>query len=247
MAINLNLNRRSAPGSGLLGLDVVQNMKDSHWKHRLVGFMLASLITLITSVADAQQPSKVDEKQVRLWIEQLANLSPARKHRGDADEDRLTDKEEMDLGLVKTAYRKLTNNFQAALPHLVEHIDDKRYSFPREHPSSSYYENQSVGDACRSIIDRKLLLRNPMVSDSRDIAVWHSLPIDKQWFQRVRGMSLFEMQLDSLDWLLKQPPPERVGASEWKSELSEVRQFRNKFFSDGKPVDHEFGPPIRGK
>jgi hypothetical protein len=56
------------------------------------------------------------------------------------------------------------------------------------------------------------------------------------------------MQLDSLDWLLKQPPPKRVGdTSEWKSETSDVRQFRNRFFSDGKPVDHEFGPPIRGK
>lgn len=209
--------------------------------------MRVSLIALITSVADGQQPHKVDEKQVQLWIEQLANLSPARKHRGDADEDRLTDKEEMDLGLVKTAYRKLTTNFQAALPHLVEHIDDKRYSFPREHPSSGYYENQSVGDACRSIIDRKLLLRNPMVTDSRGIAVWHSLPIDKQWFQRIRGMSLFEMQLDSLDWLLKQPPPKRVDTSDWRSVLADVRKFRDKFSSDGKAIDDEFGPPIRGK
>jgi len=225
----------------------MQNTKYTDWKPRLVGFMLASLITWITSVADGQQPSKIDDKQVHLWIEQLANLSPARKHRGDVDEDRLTDKEEMDLGLVKTAYKKLTNNFQAALPHLVEHIDDKRYSFPREHPSSGYYENQSVGDACRSIIDRKLLLRNPMVSDSRDIAVWLSLPIDMQWFQRVRGMSLFGMQLDSLDWLLKQPPPERVDASDWKSALADVRKFRNQFFSNGKAIDDEFGPPIRGK
>lgn len=209
--------------------------------------MLSSLITWIPSVADGQQPTTIDETQVHLWIEQLANLSPARTHRGDVGADSLTDKEDMDLGLVKIAYRKLTKNFQAALPHLVEHIDDKRYSFPREHPSSGSYENQSVGDACRSIIDRKLLLRNPMVTDSRGISVWLSLPIDRRWFQRVRGMSLFEMQLDSLDWLLKQPPPERVGASEWKSELSDVRKFRAKFSSDGKPVDHEFEPPIRGK
>ena len=195
----------------------------------------------------AEPPPEPDKALIRLWIEQLANLSPGREHNGDVGQDRLTDKEQMDLELVEQAYRKLTKHFLATLPQLVEHIGDKRYSFPREHPSSGFYENQSVGDACQSIIDGKLLLRNPMILNRGDKAVWRKLPVDKDWLQRVRKMSLFEMQLDSLDWLLRQAPLPQVDNSEWKSKMAEVRTFRNEFHAKGKPVDEEFGPPIRGK
>jgi hypothetical protein len=86
-----------------------------------------------------------------------------------------------------------------------------------------------------------------MLVDHRGIAVWHGLPIDKEWYSRVKAMTLFEMQVDSLDWILKQPPGRGISKEEWAEELKAVRSFRDEFVAKGKAVDEVLSPPIEGK
>lgn len=209
-------------------------------------FILLLTILLISRTSSAQKnEAKPDDAQIKSWIEGLANAGSKRAF-SDPD-DRLTPQELENLKPVRAAYKNLTKHFTIALPLLIKNRNDVRYSYPQEHPSSGVFENQTVGAACRSIIQRKVLLQNPMVIDSRFIAVWHTLPIDRAWYEKSKGQSLYEIQRDALDWLLKQPPPEQVDPSLWKDELAEVRKYRDEFVKGGTAIDETFGPAIQGR
>lgn len=209
--------------------------------------LLATLLAIpIYSQSLAQVgPTEPDEAQIRRWISELANTSPERRFQGP--NDRLTPEERDALKPVQRAYENLTRHFLSALPYLVEGMNDQRFSYPQEHPTSGVFENQTVGDACRNIIQRKVLPLNPSVIDDRGIAVELRYPISKQWYSRARGQSLFQMQVEALEWALKQGPPARVSKEEWGKEQARVRAFQKDFIGKGKAIDETFGPPIEGK
>ena len=205
------------------------------------------ILSLIASIfnAVAEQDDIPNDRQIRSWVDELANGLPARRF--ETPNDRLTKQERESLKKVQTAYRQLTKHFILALPVLVEHLDDKRYSFPSEHPTSGVFQIQTVGDACHSIVQRKLLIRNPVFIDTRDIAVALEMPIDGEWYKRVSKMSLFAMQVDSIDWLLKQPKISRVSDEPWNEAMTKIREFRTDFVRKGEAEDSVFGPAIEGK
>lgn len=207
--------------------------------------LLAFLVPSACLTALAEDPPAPDAVQIRSWINDLANSQKQRKFR--TPEDRLTAEERKSLEPVKKAYAQLSKHFVVSLPYLVESLKDERFSYPEKHPSSDVFENQSVGAACRRIIEKKLLLQNPKLADDRGIAVWRNLPVNKEWYSRVKAMTLFEMQVDSLDWLLKQPPLRGVSKEAWDEELKAVRSYRDKFVAEGKAVDEVLLPPIEGK
>lgn len=206
---------------------------------------LAIVVSSVCLTALAEDPPAPDAVQIRSWINDLANSQPQRKY--SSPSDRLTAAERKSLEPVKKAFAHLSKHFVVSLPYLIESLGDKRFFYPSKHPSSGVFRNRNVGDACRSIIDQKLLLQNPIVVDDRNIGVWDSLPIDKKWYSRVKGMTLFEMQVDSLDWLLKQPPGRGVSKEQWAEELEAVRSFRDEFVAKGVAVDEILSPPIEGK
>lgn len=209
-----------------------------------IAYVLVSLV-LITSTAFSQENDALTEAQIGELIEQLANKSPPRKF--NRPFERLSKDERKSLEPVMDAFQRLTQNFRASLPILVEHLEDKRYSYPREHPTSGFFENQDVGDACHAIIQGKILLTGLSFIDDRDIGVWVELPLNKEWYQDVSKMTLYEMQVDAIDRLLKYPKLQRVTAKQWEDGLIEVRKFREEFVRKAKAVDRTFGPPIEGK
>jgi hypothetical protein len=203
-----------------------------------------AFVTCFTAGAQ-DKPMAPDEAQIRSWIAALANPGPQRRFQ--SPNERLTGEERENLRPVITAYANLSKHFVEALPYLVQSSNDKRFSYPQEHPSSGFFENQSVGDACRNIIQRKVFLSYPVVIDSRDIAVSAHLPIGKEWYSRVKEMSLFEMQVDALDWILKQPPPDRVSREQWNESMMKVKAFREEFEIKRMAEDRILFPPIEGK
>jgi hypothetical protein len=214
-------------------MDVRDGMKNEERPMRAAMLPIAFVLACCWLTAFAEETP--DEAQIRSWINELANSKPKRKYL--TPDDRLTPEERKSLEPVEKAYNQLSNHFIAALPYLIESLGDERYSFPREHPSSGVFENQTVGAACRSIINRKLLIKNPIVADHRGIAVWYNLPIDKTWYSRVKQMTLFELQVDSMNWLLKQPSMHGVSKDTWEKELASVRAYRDEFVSKGKALD----------
>ncbi len=73
------------------------------------------------------------------------------------------------------------------------------------------------------------------------------LPLNKDWYDDVSKMNLFEMQVDAIDRLLKTPKLNRVTTSQWEEGLVDVRKFREEFVKKGEAIDREFGPPVEGK
>jgi hypothetical protein len=202
-------------------------------------------IAMHAGVTAAQEPQRPSEAQIRGWIEQLANTSTPRRH--STPSDRLSKEERKSLEPVEEGFRELTRHFHESLPFLIEHLNDKRFSYPREHPTSGVFYNQNVGHACHAIIQGKVLLTDLSFIDDRDIGVWVELPLNKDWYEDVSRMTLYEMQVDAIDRLLEYPKLERVTNKQWEDGLIEVRQFRAEFVRKGKAVDRTFGPPIEGK
>ena len=200
---------------------------------------------LFTATAVSQEKSELTEPQIHELIDRLANKSPPRKF--DSPFERLYKDERKSLEPVVDSFRQLTQHFLASLPILIEHLDDKRYSYPREHPTSGVFENQDVGDACHAIIQGKILLTNLSFIDDRDIGVWVELSFDKDWYQHVSKMNLYEMQVDAIDRLRKHPKLERVTKKQWDDGLIDVTRFREEFVRKGEAIDRTFGPPIEGK
>ncbi len=50
---------------------------------------------------------------------------------------------------IGEAYDTLSANCEVALPALMKHIDDRRYSFVQEQPGSGVFRKKTVGEACR--------------------------------------------------------------------------------------------------
>ncbi len=211
--------------------------------HRTV-YILLSLM-LFTSATISQEIENPTETKIRELIDQLANKSAPRKF--SRPFERLTKDERKSLEPVVTAFRELTMHFRESLPILIEHLDDNRFSYPREHPTSGFFENQDVGDACHAIIQGKILPKGLSFIDDRDIGVWVELQLNKDWYKDVSNMTLYEMQVDAIDRLLRHPKLERVTPKQWEDGLVRVRQFRDEFVRKGKAVDRTFGPPIAGK
>lgn len=209
----------------------------------VIAICLSIALVSGTFAADDRKPAS--EAQIREWIDQLANTSLPRQYEGPSD--RLTKEERKSLEPVVEAFRNLTFNFRESLPLLVEHLNDKRFSYPREHPTSGVFSNQTVGDACHEIIQGKVLLIGLSFIDSRDIGVWVELPIDTDWYRDVSKMTLFEMQVDAMDRLLKTPKLPKVTEEQWASGLLKVKEFREAFIRKGEPIDRTFEPPIEGK
>lgn len=202
-------------------------------------------LVLFTTTAFSQENYALSKPQIRGLIDRLANKSAPREF--DSPFERLSKEERKSLEPVEDSFRQLTQHFLISLPILMEHLDDKRYSYPREHPTSGVFENQDVGDACHAIIQGKILLKNLSFIDDRDIGVWVELSFDKDWYQNVSKMNLYEMQVDAIDRLLKHPKLERVTEKQWEDGLIDVTMFREEFVRKGEAVDRTFGPPIEGK
>ena len=207
--------------------------------------MALIVIAMCSEMTTAQEPSPPSEAEIRGWIDQLANKSAPRKH--STPSDRLSKEEKKSLEPVREAFSKLTRHFLVSLPYLVDHLNDKRFSYPREHPTSGVFYDQNVGDACHAIIQGKVLQTGLSFIDDRGIGVWVELQLNKDWYADVSKMNLFEMQVDALDRLLKAPKLSRVTAAQWEEGLVDVRKFREDFVKKGEAIDREFRPPVEGK
>lgn len=112
------------------------------------------------------------------------------------------------------AFKKLSDHRVAAIPILIEHLDDKRQSINFR----NHYLANSVGDACRWIIYFQLQDEPESYSEyglgrlGRDgkqhtKPYWEGTPFDdaggvKEWLEQNKALSHGKMQIKCLQWLL---------------------------------------------
>src|SRR5581483_3153758 len=114
---------------------------------------------------------------------------------------------------IGAAYNTLSENIEVALPVLMKHINDKRYSFVGEQPSSGVYQLKPVGWACSEIVhahvEAHLLKTFCHSREGHPLAysfIRHCGGLDKWWGTR-KGKLLAELQLEAMEWVMKQERP----------------------------------------
>jgi hypothetical protein len=69
----------------------------------------------------------------------------------------------------------------------------------------------------------------------------------KKWYAERKGKSLFELQLEAVDFALAQPPQELVDRKQWENQLTALRKFREEFAKSEKPFDPKHRLQFEGK
>lgn len=189
--------------------------------------------------------------QCDAWVQQLANRSkrPFEKyvHKPPKNIDRKA------LAEVKAAYDKLSIHFADSLPSLIGGLSDERYSYYQEVPSNGVFECHNVGGACGKIIHenievyRRHLYSLDRTQVPRTVHFLSEMGGIEKWYASRKDKSLFELQLEAVNWALSQPPDDRVERSEWDSAVVSLRKFRDELVQGKKPFDPKHRLWFEGK
>lgn len=148
----------------------------------------------------------------------------ARPINGDSDEG---EKQRQRFNSCQEAFNKLIDMREAAIPYLVEHLDDERQSINFR----NHYLGNSVGDACYWNIYLQLqdrprgysrygYSRKGRDGKNHPKPYWEGTPFDdagglKKWLEANKQLSYAEMQIKCLQWLLDRE--KEIGASDAES------------------------------
>lgn len=140
---------------------------------------------------------------------------------GESDE---AEKQRQKFNACQEAFNKLYEMKEAAIPILVEHLDDERQSINFR----NHYTGNSVGHACYWNIYLQLVDRPEDYSEygysrkGRDgenhpKPYWQGTPFDddgglKEWLAKNKSLNYVEMQIECLQWLLDRE--KEIGASD---------------------------------
>jgi hypothetical protein len=141
---------------------------------------------------------------------------------------------------IAAARQKLHDNFERALPFLIDAIDDSRYCMTINWAGGDAYYNYSVGQVCRDVIASQLEVYRDRIGFSGPLH-WHQYnygPIDRQWWVARKGRSLAELQIEAVDWAIKRrkaEPKDEVG-EERADEIANLQKLRNEIARSKKPA-----------
>jgi hypothetical protein len=145
---------------------------------------------------------------------------------------------------MRDAYNQLSRNVEAALPVLVKHTNDKRFSYVYEDYISGVYKRATVGEACGRIFSAHVDVYQTAVTKPRDhegrvdVLYFNYSPqgsFDKWWAAR-KSSTLAELQLEHIDWALKQPQPDFFSPKEWDAAQKSLRQMAEQIRGSKKPI-----------
>jgi hypothetical protein len=147
------------------------------------------------------------------------------------------------LADVKGAYDKLSLHFPDSLPSLIAGLSDSRYSYYQEVPSNGAFVCHDVGDACDDIITahievyRRYLRVLDQTGVPRTVHFLSAMGGVKKWYDTRTEKSLFDLQLEAIEWALKQPPDERVEQADWDKSVAALQKFRDEFAKGKTQLD----------
>ena len=141
---------------------------------------------------------------------------------------------------IKAARQVLHDNFDEALPFLIDAIDDDHYCMTIDWAEGDAYYNYAVGRVCRDVIASKLeVYRNEIKFMGPQH--WHRYdygPITKEWWRARTGRSLAELQVEAIDWAIEQrkaEPKDKV-REDRLNEIADLQKLRNEIAKSGKPA-----------
>jgi hypothetical protein len=193
----------------------------------------------------AEDEHKGSKEEIEGLIAQLVspNMAPDRK---GANADYPDDFDRAAQAKVKDAWFKLYDLGPEAFPYLIPHLDDKRYCLTED--NGFVDTNWTVGRACSDIIACHLKPYGYYNSSGpRDDGGkrWYrpAFPVPRnvkaatEWWQKNKGRSLREMQIESIEWVIAQYQKRKEGSDGDEQRLAEMLA---KLKAGDKPLKPSF-------
>ncbi len=178
-------------------------------------------------------------RNINEWISQLVSPNPAPKTLYGNGVEGVADVypaeyDQAAQNVVSNARNRLHNAGYEALPYLMQHLDDRRYSFTAD--AGECDVNWSVRTACRDLI-RCFLEPYGNFGSERDLALRPSYFLHcklfepkaaAEWWRTHKDKSLHDLQLESVQWVIteevKTPGRFRIEDGQLlQSELAELQ------------------------
>ena len=213
--------------------------------------VLGLLLTFASLAYTDDKPQRLSEREIKGLVDRLISQNPKLITR--AEDKSLQwpsyrrppgfdwDKQEP----VREARSKLRQLGPQAFPFLIERWGDNSYCMTTAHRLSGGCHNETVGYVCQAILFDQLQPYGywPEVDeDPRGKPKRPSYPAEflgsekaaRQWWQKNKDKTLYQMQLEILDWVIAQEA-ERPGDFTDK-ERRELQGIRKELVDSGKPL-----------
>src|SRR5262249_49951567 len=150
---------------------------------------------------------------------------------------------------ITSAYKALSDNIDVTLPILAKNVNDKRFSFVCTSTSGAII-NKSVGEACVDIIIshvevyREHLTKGDFAGVPRCPSFIRECGGFEEWWKSRKGKSLAELQLEGIEWVLRQTKPKEFETKEeWAKAKQTVARMAKDIRTSKKPIAVEHYPP----
>jgi hypothetical protein len=213
---------------------------------------LSSLTVALAADAPKDDDSKKlktppTEKQIKALIDQLVSPNPKpriNKMRAPSiDLPPGFDRKKQDK--VHLARSKLVKLGPLAFPYLIESQNDERYSLTTCDDLSGWFNNESVGYVCRTIIFGQLqpygywpeVGGDPRGKPHRPSYPGHFLKsqeAEKAWWEKNKEKTLCQMQLEALSWVIAEEAKRPGDFTD--EEKQYLQKLRKKLVEGGKPL-----------
>jgi hypothetical protein len=197
--------------------------------------------------AEPESKAALTEKEIKALIDQLAssNPEPIINKRGFPSIDLPKGFDRKKQAKVRLARSKLVDLGPVAFPYLIESGNDKRYSQTTSNGLSGWYYNETVGVVCRTIILDQLqpygywqqVGDDPRSKPKRPSYPGHFLEsqkLAKEWWEKNKDKSLYQMQLDVLDWIIVEEAKRPRDFTD--KEKQYLEKLRKDLVKSGKPL-----------
>jgi hypothetical protein len=175
-------------------------------------------------------------------IEQLAspNKAPTVVNRENASVTFPADYDAKAQVRIEAVRQELCDHFEEALPYLIEAVDDKRYCMTiRWGEGPQGYHNRSVGKICDDLIRSQLeIYRDSIRFAGPEHWYRYSYDFSLEWWQKRKGQTLAELQVESINWEIDMRQTEAEGRDGKRvaADIAALKKLREEISSTGKPV-----------
>lgn len=152
-------------------------------------------------------------------------------------------------GKITAAYQALSDNIEVSLPILAKNVNDRRFSFVYTSISGAI-TTESVGGACSDIIFAhvEVYRRHTTRPDFSGIPRCPSFIGERggfeKWWESRKGKSLAELQLEGIEWVLRQDKPKEFESEEeWAKAKQAVARMAKDIRASKKPIAVEHYAP----
>ena len=187
------------------------------------------------------------EKECEKLVEQLVNPNKppfTEDYVLDLPKDVSLDTLRKQQEKVEIAYDRLSANVEVALPVLVKNLGDKRFSYVYEIGWNGCFKKASVGTACYRIIEANVEAYHRHVSfcdgnsPPRSLHfIWDEAGGTKKWWEKRKGKPLADLQLETIEWAMRQPQPKYFPSeAKWKKAVEALEKMAKEIRKSKKPI-----------